>query len=158
MTRKRGWAPVGEVLEEAVPRNRGTVTTVIGALRMATGLDALMTVEGGTTTEVFAAYVEQVLGPTLKDGDIVVMDNLAAHRATQIRDLIEERGAKLVFQPPYSPELNPIELAWSWVKDWLRTARARTHQGIDIALAMAAELLDGKDAAAWFRHCGYAVA
>lgn len=155
MDRKRGWSPRGELLEQALPRNRGTVTTVIGALRLSTGLDALMTIEGGTSAEVFAAYVEHVLVPTLRPGDLVVMDNLGAHRTDEVRRLIEEAGAKLVFQPPYSPEFNPIELAWAWVKNWLRASRARTVERIDTSLALAVRLLGPDDAAGWFRHCGY---
>ncbi len=155
MDRKRGWAPKGAPLEQPLPRNRGTVTTVIGALRLSTGLDSLMTVEGGTSAEVFEAYLEHVLAPTLEKGDIVVMDNLAAHRTPRARALIEAAGATVCFQPPYSPEFNPIELAWAWVKNWLRSARARSIERIDRALALAVELLGTKDAIAWFKHCGY---
>lgn len=111
-----------------------------------------MTVEGGTDTLVFQAYVDQILVPTLRRGDIVIMDNLAAHKAAGVRRSIEEAGCTLVFQPPYSPDLNPIELAWSKLKWFLRTARARAREALDLAIAMGMELIDPSDCLGWFRH------
>ena len=155
MSREYAWAPRGARASDAVPRNRGTVTTIIGALTV-DGLTAVMTLEGGTSGDVFAAYVEKVLLPELLPGDLVVMDNLGAHKDVRIRPLIESAGARVVYQPPYSPDLNPIELAWSKLKWWLRMAKARTHEALDTAIAMALEgVITSEDAVAWFRHCGY---
>ncbi len=128
MTPDRGLAPRGQRYPEAVPRNRGTVTTVIGALGLR-GLFALMTLEGGTCGETFLAYVQQVLAPELRKGDIVVWDNLAAHKSEAVRKAIEAAGATLRFLPPYSPDLNPIELAWSFVKRLIRARRPATEMG-----------------------------
>lgn len=155
MTRSHARAPRGQRAEDAVPRPRGTVTTIIGALTV-DGLTAVMTTEGGTSGDVFTAYVENFLLPVLLPGDLVVMDNLAAHKDQRVRALIESRRAKLVFQPPYSPDMNPIELAWSKLKWWLRTAKARTHQALDNAVKQLIEsVITTEDARAWFTHCGY---
>ena len=154
MARDYARSPRGQRVQDTAPRNYGDVITVIGALTTA-GLTALMTLRGGTTKEVFVAYVEQVLVPELTEGDLVVMDNLAAHKDARVRALIEGAGAKVIFLPPYSPDLNPIELAWSWVKWWLKTAAARSEEGVNTALAMAKDLITGSMAAGWVRHCGY---
>lgn len=155
MTRQYAWAPRGTRAEDSIPRNRGTVTTVIGALTC-DGLTAVMTTEGGTSGDVFAAYVEKVLLPELLPGDVVVMDNLAAHKDARVRELIESVRAHLVFQPAYSPDLNPIELAWSKLKWWLRAKKARTHAALDEAIATAMDsVITASDALAWFKHCGY---
>ncbi|MFK7927051.1 MAG: IS630 family transposase [Myxococcota bacterium] len=137
-----------------MPRNRGTVLTVIGALTI-DGLTAMMTIEGATTGDVFLAYVEEVLGPELRPGDIVVVDNLGAHRDHRVKEAVERRGARLFFQPPYSPDKNPIELAWAWVKWSLRTAEARTREALETALRWAMDMLDSTIARLWFRHCGF---
>ena len=154
MTRASGWSPRGQSVREAVPRNRGTAITMIGALTVG-GLTAMMTIEGGTSGDVFVAYVKHVLIPELRDNDLVVMDNLGAHKDTRVRPLIEAAGAKIAYLPPYSPDLNPIELAWSKVKWWLGAARARTRDGIDEALNTIMDLVTPADAQAWFKHCGY---
>jgi transposase len=128
---------------------------MIGALSL-NGLGPLMTIEGATTGDVFVAYIDQLLVPELEPGDIVVMDNLAAHKDARVRELIESAGARLVFQPAYSPDLNPIELAWAKVKWFLKIAKARTHDALNNALAMVMQIIevDG-DAPGWFRHCGW---
>ena len=155
MSRQYAWAPCGTRAEDAIPRNRGTVTTVIGALTV-DGLTAVMTIEGGTTGDVFVTYVEKVLLPQLLPGDIVVLDNLPAHKDGRVRPLIESVRAHLVYQPAYSPDFNPIELAWSKLKWWLRTAKARTHAALDEAIAAAMKTaITADDAFAWFAHCGY---
>ena len=110
MARDHARSPRGERVHDEVPRNYGDVITVLGALTTA-GLKARMTVRGGTTKEVFRTYVEEVLAPELREGDVVVLDNLAAHKDERAREIIEGRGAKLIFLPPYSPDLNPIEFA-----------------------------------------------
>ncbi len=154
MTRDRAWAPRGEGIVDVIPRNRGAVTTMIGALTL-DGLTAMMTIEGGTDADVFEAYVEHFLVPELSPGDIVVLDNLGAHRTQRVRDLVEAAGARLWFTPPYSPDLNPIELAWAKLKRFLKTAKARTREALDAATAMAMDLITPNDAQAWFRHCGF---
>lgn len=154
MTRETAWAPVGETPRDAVPRNRGTVITMIAALSVA-GLHSMMTIEGGTSAEVFVTWVEKVLVPDLWKGAIVVMDNLGAHKDVRVRALIEAAGAKVAYLPPYSPDLNPIELAWTKVKRWLRTARRRTREALDEALDNIMHLVTRDDAKGWFRHCGY---
>jgi transposase len=154
MTRDRAWAPRGEPVEDVRPRNRGTVITMIGALTL-DGLTAMMTIEGGTDADVFEAYVEHFLVPELSHGDIVVLDNLGAHRTRRVRELVEAAGARIWFTPPYSPDLNPIELAWSKLKAFLKTAKARTRDALDTAIAMAMDLITPKDAKGWYRHCGF---
>lgn len=154
MARTTGWGPKGEPVTDRVPRNYGMPITIIGALT-SDGLGAMMTIEGGTSGDVFVAYVEKVLVPELREGDLVVMDNLGAHKDVRVRPLIEEVGANVVYLPPYSPDLNPIELAWTKVKRWLRTARARTRDKLDEALGGVSDPVTPTDALAWFRHCGY---
>lgn len=115
-----------------------------------------MCVEGATNAEVFEVYVEHFLAPTLSEGQ-VVLDNLGAHRPNRIRKLIEERGAELVFLPAYSPDLNPIEEAFSKIKNALRKVGARTHEALLEAMAQALYAVTSWDAAGWFVHCGYEV-
>lgn len=153
MGRHYARAPVGVRALDRLPNKRGGPITIIGALRV-DRLDALMTIEGGTDKPVFQAYVDHVLIPTLEPGDIVVMDNLAAHRADGVRRSIETAGCTLVFQSPYSPDFNPIELAWSKVKSFLRTGRARTRDALDTLLTWCLELVTDSDSRNWFRHCG----
>ncbi len=114
-----------------------------------------MTIEGAVDSLVFLEYLKQVLAPTLIEGDVVVMDNLSAHKAKGVRDLIEGRGAKLVYLPPYSPDLNPIEKCWSKIKTYLRAAKARTREALETALKEALRLITKEDAAGWFESCGY---
>ena len=116
-----------------------------------------MTVASATDGDVFHAYVEQVLCVTLQAGDVVVMDNLSAHKVAGIRELMAARGAQLVYLPPYSPDLNPIEQAWSKFKQFLRTAKARTAEALDQAITEALKTITADNAQAWFRHCGYAL-
>lgn len=127
MTRTWAWAPCGKRAQNVVPRNRGRVTTMLGALSI-DGIEAMMTVEGGTTAKFFLEFLDLHLAPKLRPGDIVVMDNLGAHHASGVRERIEARGEKVVYQPPYSPGLNPIELAWSKIKAALRGLGALPRQ------------------------------
>jgi transposase len=149
-----GWAPRGQRLPEAVPRNRGTVTTMIGALTVG-GVTALMTIVGGTSGDVFLAYVTQVLAPLLRSGDIVVLDNLAAHRIYDVQAAIEAVGASIKFLPPYSPDMMPKELSWSKIKTAMRRLKPRTREALDDAFATAAHSVTSSDARAWMRHCGF---
>jgi transposase len=114
-----------------------------------------MAIEGATDTEVFRAYVDQVLCPTLRAGDVVVMDNLSPHKSDQTLSLIEQRGAQVQFLPAYSPDLNPIEKMWSKVKICLRTAEARTQLDLLQAIASALSSVTPQDAMNWYAHCGY---
>jgi transposase len=114
-----------------------------------------MVIRGPVDTDVFRAYTQRVLVPTLNKGDIVVLDNLSSHKAPDIRACIEEAGATLRFLPPYSPDLNPIEMMWSKVKAYLRRAAARTEINLNDAVAHALQTVNKDDAAAWLRHCNY---
>ena len=156
MTREYARAPLGERAHGAVPRNAGTVTTMIGALDLG-GVRAMMTVEGATDEDVFGAFVERVLARKLSPGDIVVLDNVGAHRTARVRALLEATGASVLYLPPYSPDLNPIELCWSKLKGLLREFGARSREALDAAIQRAMDLVDRHDAAGWFRHCGYRI-
>lgn len=154
MTRDYARAPRGERAHGYVPRNRGEVTTMLGALDVR-GVRAMMTVEGATDAEVFETFLERVLLRKLRPGDIVVLDNVGAHKPENVRRLIESRGARLLFLPPYSPDLNPIELCWSKLKGLLKEFGARTRTTLDEAIRRAMDLIGADDASAWFGHCGY---
>ncbi len=129
------------------------VTTVLGALTL-TGVTAVMTIEGATSGDVFTAYVTNVLVPTLKKGDVVVMDNVGAHKAAAAQEAIEAAGARALFQPPYSPDMNPIEECWSKVKNDIAKQEPRTVPELDKAIASATAKVTPSDAAGWFQHCG----
>lgn len=154
MTRLYGRAPRGERAVGSAPKNYGENVTMLGALSVA-GLEALMTVSGATDSAVFAAFVREVLAPTLSEGDIVVLDNLSAHHCRAAQEAVEARGARLVFLPPYSPDLNPIERCWSKIKTYLRAAKARSREALEEAIKQAIATLTESDARAWFKHCGY---
>ena len=154
LTRLYGRAPRGERVGGSVPINYGKHVTMISALSCH-GLEAMMTVEGATDGEVFRVYVRQVLCPTLQPGDIVVMDNLGAHKVSGIRAAIAQCGATLFYLPPYSPDLSPIEPCWSKLKTVLRAVGARTRKRLDRTITQAVATLRAADAAAWFAHCGY---
>ncbi len=111
--------------------------------------------EGATTSAVFEAYVEQVLAPTLRRGQVVVMDNLRAHKGVRIKEMIEQRGCQLVYLPAYSPDLNPIEEAFSKIKGLVRKAEARTREALVEAIGSALSAVTAKDACGFFEHCGY---
>ena len=115
------------------------------------GVSAAMTIEQATDADIFLGYVEQVLCPTLAIGDVVVMDNLSSHKVTGVRELIQARGAEVLYLPPYSPDLNPIEKAWAKIKQYLRSTRARSKQNLDQAITEALALITADNAQAWFR-------
>jgi transposase len=148
------WAPRGRRAYAKVPRNRGQNTTLLASMS-AEGMGPCVAVEGTTTAEVFEAYVEQALAPMLKEGQAVVMDNLSAHKGKKVRQLVEARGCRLLFLPPYSPDLNPIEEAFSKVKASLRRARARSRETLVGAIGRAISAVTARDARAFFEHCGY---
>jgi len=155
MTRLYARAPKGKRAYGKVPRNRGKNTTLIAAITLEGAMGAPMTVEGATDSEAFEAYVEHFLAPTLRDGQVVVLDGLGAHRPKRIRELLEARGADLVFLPSYSPELNPIEEAFSKVKALVRKEGARLSEALVEAIGRALAAVTPEEAAAWFAHAGY---
>ena len=154
MTRLYGRVLGGRRLFAHTPGGHWHTTTMIAALRIS-GPTAPMVIRGPVDTDVFRAYTSKVLAPTLQPGDIVVLDNLSAHKAPDIRQCIENVGAQLWYLPPYSPDLNPIELMWSKVKTHLRSAAARTEDALYIAVKNALETISSSDAEAWFQHANY---
>lgn len=156
MTRLRGRCPKGRRLRFACPHGHWRTTTMLGAVRL-DGTTAAMAIEGPTDTTVFQAYVHKVLLPILRPGDIVVMDNLAPHKNEQTLQLINQAGAQVLFLPPYSPDLNPIEMMWSKIKALLRKAAARTHEELLSALCAALNKVTASDARGWFGACGYSI-
>lgn len=150
MTRLRGRARRGQRIHDTVPGGHWRSLTILGAMDY-TGMLAVMSVEAATDREVFLAYLDQVLCPKLRPGHVVVMDNLGAHKVNGVRQRIEACGAKVLYLPPYSPDLNPIEKAWSKLKTGLRTAAARTLDAIQNALCQLLPNISSKDAQAWFR-------
>ena len=156
MTRLRGRAPRGERIAEATPQGQWKVLTTLGTMSLR-GIEVVMTIESPTDSEVFLAYLDQVLCPKLTPGDVVIMDNLSTHKVRGVRERIQACGAELLYLPPYSPDLNPIEKAWFKLKQFLRTAKARTAEALDQAISEALKTITAGNAAAWFRHCGYAL-
>lgn len=156
MDRLRSRAPRGERAYGKVPRNRGKNTALIASMSLC-GMGAAMCVRGATDAEVFETYVEHFLAPTLEKGQVVVLDRLGAHRTEKVKELIEARGAELLFLPSYSPDLNPIEEAFSKIKGILRKLGARTHEALLEAMSGALSAVTPEDAAGWFDHSGYEV-
>jgi transposase len=150
MTRLRARCLGGKRIHEATPGGHWKILTVLGAMSLR-GMVATMTIEAATDADIFLAYVEQVLSPKLKPGDVVVMDNLSSHKVRGVRESIEKAGAELLYLPAYSPDLNPIEKAWAKLKQLLRSAKARTKDALDQAITDALQLISPADAKAWFR-------
>jgi transposase len=157
MTRRYGRAAPGGRVTESVPRNYGASTSVISCLGRG-GVEATLTVDGAVDTLVFNAYVEQVLRPSVRAGDILVLDNLGAHKASRIEEVAAAGGARVLWLPPYSPDYSPIEQMWAKVKEALRAAKARSREALERALIEALHLVRETDIRGWFRHCGYEVA
>ncbi len=149
-------APRGERAYGSAPRNTGRNTTLIAALSLA-GMGPAMTLAGATDTAAFVAYIEQVLAPTLIPGQIVLLDNLSAHKSERVRALIEARGCALWYLPAYSPDRSPIEEAFSKLKALLLRTAARTPEALEQAIAQALDRITAADARGWFAHCGYHV-
>jgi transposase len=149
-----GYAPRGERLRLSVPRKRGKNTTLLSSMTLS-GMGPSLAVEGATTASVFEAYVEQVLAPSLEPEQIVIMDNLGAHRPRRIRELIEEQDCELLYLPAYSPDYNPIEEAFAKIKNLLRKAAARTKEALVEAIGVALSAISPKDARGFFEHAGY---
>ena len=156
LTRTRGRSPRGERLKGFAPAGHWHTTTMISAID-SRGVRASMILEGPTDAQAFCVYVEQVLAPTLRGGgEIVVMDNLQPHKHPRVRAAIEAAGAMLVYLPPYSPDLNPIEPMWSKVKQALRSAAARTFEALLDATKVAFASVSAADCIGFFTGCGYA--
>ena len=156
LTRLYGRAPRDQRATERVPRNYGPQTSILSAVSLK-GAEATMTVEKAVDTDAFNAYIEQVLRPTLRRGDVLVLDNLAAHRASQLEMVAAGSGARVLWLAPHSPDFSPIELRWSKLKTALRAAKARTAQEMNDALVAALRLVIRADCFGWFSHCGYQV-
>jgi transposase len=150
-------APKGERAYGKVPKNRGKNVTLLSSLS-SEGVGASMAIEGATDKGVFEAYVEHFLAPTLKQGQVVIMDNLQAHKGHRVRRSIEARGAKVLFLPPYSPDFNPIEEAFSKIKNSVRKAKARSKEALLDAIGRALDGVSPSDARGWFGHRGYELA
>jgi transposase len=154
MTRLRGRAPRGERLIDKTPHGHWKTTTLIAALGIK-GMRCSTVVDGAVNADVFEAFVEQVLVPQLRPGDMVIMDNLSSHKRARTRELIESAGAELDYLPPYSPDLNPIEMVFAKVKQLLRSLAARTRQALWDAMQSVLDQVTADDAMNCFRHCGY---
>jgi transposase len=150
-----GWARKGERAHQKAPRNWGKNITLLSSIGKEWGMGASLVVEGSTNGAVFETYLEDVLLPTLKRGQVVVMDNLSAHKGERVRELIEAKGCELIYLPPYSPDFNPIEQAFSKLKSYLREACARTQQTLMEVIGEALSTISASDAEGFFEHCGY---
>lgn len=153
-TPTHAWAPRGQRAHAAAPRNLGENKTVVAALTL-DGIGPRMRFDGGMTSARFEGYVRHILAPTLRPGQVVVADNLRAHHTPGVRAAIEARGARFLPLPPYSPDFNPIEQAFSKVKQSLRRAEARTDDALRAATWSAFASITPADAASWFARCGY---
>lgn len=156
MTRQRGRCPRGERLLGAVPHGHWKTSTFVAALRM-TGLTAPLVLDGAINGEAFRAYVEQILVPTLKPGDIVVMDNLGSHKVAGVRQAIEACGASLLYLPPYSPDLNPIEQSFAKLKALIRKAAVRTRDALWNTIGRLLSRFTPQECANYFANAGYAI-
>jgi transposase len=148
------WSRKGERAFGSAPRNWGKNVTLLASITRE-GLGPCLAVEGSTTREVFEAYLERVLAPTLRPGRVVVMDNLSAHKGGRVKEIIEGRGCELLYLPPYSPDFNPIEQAFSKIKGLLRRAEARARESLIEAMGLALCAVLARDAWGFFEHCGY---
>ena len=148
------WSMRGERARCSVLRNRGPNTTLLASMT-AEGMGPCLAVEGSTNAVVFETYVEKMLAPTLQPGQIVVMGNLSAHKGERVRELVESAGCELLYLPPYSPDFNPIEEAFSKVKGLLRKAEARSREALVEAMGKALDAVTARDTRGFFEHCGY---
>jgi transposase len=155
MTRTHGRGICGQRVLDKTPAGTWQTITMISSIDSA-GQTQCMVVEGATTKEVFLQYLQQVLAESIRPGDIVIMDNLSSHKGDEVREIIESKGATVKYLPPYSPDLNPIEMMWSKVKNYLKDAKARTKQALCEKIGEALTKVSCFDARGWFKHCGYA--
>ncbi len=152
-----GWAPRGQDARGQAPRNRGPNTSLLAALGPR-GLLGTMSTEGSVDRAVFLSYLDQVLCPALRAGQVVILDNLRVHKGPEVLRRIEACGCRLAFLPAYSPDFNPIEGAFSKLKAFRRRAQARTQRTLESALAKGLAAISASDAAGWFAHCGFPIA
>ena len=150
----RAWSRKGQRAYCSAPRNRGKNTTLLASMSME-GMGPSLAVQGTTTATVFETYVEKVLAPSLRPRQLVVMDNLSAHKGARVRQLVEERGCELLYLPAYSPDLSPIEEAFSKIKGILRKAQSRSREALVEAMGRALDAITPQDARGFFEHCGY---
>jgi transposase len=156
MIRRYGRATPGQRVVDHVPDNYGTNYTMLAAIGLA-GLHAPWVVDGAVNGDIFRWWVREVLGPTLQPGDIVLWDNLSAHKVAGVEELLAARGARLIRLSPYSPDFNPIEQCWSKIKTFLRRAKARTVEALIDAIKHALDTITEADIRGWFTHCGYSL-
>ena len=156
LTRLYGRAAPGERVVDSVPQPSGPQTTTLAVIGW-NGITAPQVLSGSVNGTVFYGYIEQCVLPTLQSGDLLFMDNLSAHKVAGLEELVCSHGAHLIYLPPYSPDFNPIELAWAKVKSILRRIKARTFSDLIDALKQALETITTQDIRAWFAHCGYAI-
>ena len=154
MTRPRGRAPVGERLIAKVPHGHWKTTTLIAALGIE-GMHVSTVVDGAVDGEVFGAFVQEVLAPSLQEGDLVILDNLSSHKKLPVRLLIEARGAQVLYLPPYSPDFNPIEMVFAKIKQALRSLACRTREALWSVMQAVLDQVTPADARHCFAHCGY---
>ena len=155
MTRRYGRAPRGvRVIDRSVPRNTPSNRSLVGAMS-GEGILTSMEIEGAIDGDAFFVFLESFLGPHLRAGDVVLMDNLSTHKSARMSEAIQAHGAEVIFLPRYSPDFNPIEGAWSKLKAYLRKVAARTPKALDRALARGLARICAADARGWFRHAGY---
>ncbi len=156
LTRTHAWTRSGVRATGRVPLKGNRLKLTVAGAIATDGVRCLMAYEGGTTNEAFLRFVTDALVPSLRPRDVVVMDNLGSHKTAAVRAAIEAAGASLIFQPPYHPDLNPIELTWSKLKSILRKLEARTLETLSRALDLAYQRISTSDLEGWFSHCGYA--
>lgn len=154
MTPLYAYAPRGQRAYGKVPRNYGAIMTMIASISLA-GMGPAFLLDGSADSTAFEMYVEQILAPSLRPGQIVILDNLSIHQGSRVRQAIEARGCRLLFLPAYSPDFSPIEEAFSKLKTFLRRVGARTREALQEAIAEALDLITATDALGWFTHCGY---
>jgi transposase len=154
MARLRGWAPEGKRCRAAIPHGHWKTITFVGGLTLC-GFIAPMLLDGPMNGECFRAWVEQMLAPMLRPGDVVIMDNLSGHKVSGVRQAIEQRGARLLYLPPYSPDLNPIENGFAKLKALVRKAAARTYEALEAAAANALAEFTPAECVNFFAHAGY---
>ena len=156
MTRFRGRSLKGSRARDSAPLGRWAVRTMISSIR-SDGTKACMTIDSPTDGDVFLTFTEKVLVPSLRPGDIVIMDNLGAHKIEEVAARVVGAGATAAYLPAYSPDFNPIEKMWSKIKEFLRAAKARTSEALDAAIAAAFQSVTPQDALSWFASCGYTI-
>jgi len=149
-TRRYARAPRGVRVQETTPEGNWKILTILAAMSL-DGIVASMSIEAATDTEIFLAYLDHILCPALRPGQVVIMDNLSSHKVAGVQERIEAAGAQVLYLPPYSPDLNPIEKAWAKLKQLLRTAKARTAETLEQAVAQLLPQIRPQDARAWFR-------